>query len=161
MRISVRAVSVPLLLALGLGVALAGDSVQAAPQTTLSVSMSNPACVQAPINSGSCYIIIRSLTASASDTSFTNLDIVIDGQVRARLQTFFESTFNATSAMFGQGLQVTCGRTGTSGDPAYGLLHQVAYKAYLFGNSTPAAFGAASVYCPAYDGIVYLPLIRK
>ncbi len=146
---------------LGLSVALLGDPVRAAPQATLSVTMSNPACARSLTNSGACYITIRSLSAVASDSSFTNLDISVDGKVRARLQTFFENAFSASANMFGKGFLVTCGRTNSGGDPNYGALHTVDYKGYLFGGTGPAAYGTASVYCPAYDGLAYLPVIRK
>ena len=150
-----------LLCALALSVALSGDPVRAAPQTMLSVTMSNPACVQVPAATGTCYILIRSISASASDSSFTGLDISVDGKVRARFQTFFESAISGNYRMFGRGFLVTCGRTNSGGDPNYGALHHVDYRGYLFGSSTPAASGTALVYCPAYDGTVYLPLIRK
>lgn len=150
-----------LLSALGLSMALSGDPVHAAPQATLSVTMSNPTCVQASTTAGACYILIRSLSATASDTSFTGLDISVDGNVRARLQPFFEAAVNANSRMFGQGFQVTCGRSNSGGDPNFGALHTVDYKGYLFGSSTPAAYGTASVFCPVYDAAVYLPLTRK
>ncbi|HTP10432.1 MAG TPA: hypothetical protein VMP08_19395 [Anaerolineae bacterium] len=162
MRKSTRALPIFLLLsALALSLALSGDPVHAAPQATLSVTMSNPTCVQASATAGACYILIRSISASASDTSFTGLDISVDGKVRARLQPFFETTVYAADRMFGQGFLVTCGRSNSSGDPKYGALHTVDYKGYLFGSSTPAAYGLASVFCPAYDGAVYLPLVRK
>ena len=159
---SMRALPISLLLsALIFSVALSGDPVHAAPQATLSVTMSNPACVQALANAGTCYLIIRSINASASDSSFTGLDISIDGKVRARIQTFFETTAYATDRMFGRGFLVTCGRSNAGGDPNYGRQYRVDYKGYLFGSTAPAASGTASVYCPAYDATVYLPLVHK
>jgi len=149
------------LVALALTVVLSDHAVRAVPQATLSVTMSNPACVQARANSGTCYIIIRSVSASASDSSFTGLDITINDKVRARMQPFFETTANLVASMLGQGLMVTCGRPNASGDPNLGLRYDVAYKGYLFGSSTPAAFGSAAVYCPAYESQVYSPLIRR
>ena len=104
--------------ALALGVALSGgDSVRAAPQATLSVTMSNPTCVQVPADAGTCHIVILSLNASASDERFTGLDISIDGKVRARFQPFFETSVTVDYKMLGRGFVVTCGRSNTSGDP--------------------------------------------
>ena len=128
---------------------------------TLSVTMSNPTCVQAAADSGNCYIVIRSINAVASDQSFTNLDISIDGKVRARLQPFFETTFNLTNRMFGPGLMVPCRRSNNGGDPAYGHLYQVSYKGYLAGSTGLAAFGTASVYCPYYQESIYLPIVER
>lgn len=150
-----------LLFALALTVVLSDDAVRAAPHATLSVTLNNPVCVQPRANSGTCYIIIRSLYATASDTSFTGLDIAIDGKVRARMQPFFETATTLTSAMLGRGLMVTCGRPNASGDPNYGRQYAVSYLGYLYGSSTPAAYGSASVFCPAYEGKVYTPLIRR
>ncbi len=157
-----RALPISLLLsALIFSVALSGDPVHAAPQATLSVTMSNPTCVQVPANAGACYIVIRSISAIASDTSFTGLDVSIDGKVRARLQPFFETSVSATDRMFDQGFLVTCGRSNADGDPNYGRQYQVYYKGYLSGSTTPAAYGTASVNCPAYDAAMYLPLVHK
>ncbi len=162
MRKAKRAWPIFLLLsALGLSLALSGDLVHAAPQATLSVTMSNPTCVQVPASAGTCYIVIRSLSATASDTSFTGLDVSVDGKVRARFQPFFETSVSVNYKMLDRGLMVVCGRSNSGGNPNYGALHTVDYKGYLFGSSTPAAYGTASVYCPAYDGLAYLPLIRK
>lgn len=150
-----------ILCVLALSVVLTGDPVHAAPQATLSVTMSNPTCIQVPAKAGACHIVIRSISASASDTSFTGLDISIDGKVRGRIQTFFETTTYFNDRMVGAGFLVTCGRTGSGGDPVYGAVHHVDYKGYLFGSSIPAAFGTASVFCPAYDATVFLPLVRR
>jgi hypothetical protein len=150
-----------MLFAAGLVLALPGDRGQAAPQATLTVTMSNPACVQSPANSGTCYVIIRGITATASDQSFTNLDISIDGQVRARVQTFFESTAYVYHNMFGRGLLVSCGRPNEGGNPAFGHRYQVAFNGYLASSGVPAASGTALVYCPYYEGKVYLPIVRK
>ncbi len=146
---------------LALSLVVSGDPVHAAPEATLSVTMSNPTCVQAAANSGTCYILIRSISATASDTSFTGLDISVDGKVRARFQPFFETSVSVNYKMLGRGLMVTCGRTNSGGNPNYGALHTVDYKGYLFGGTGPAAYGTASVYCPAFDGFAYLPIIRK
>jgi hypothetical protein len=145
----------------GILLALAGAPAQTSPRATLAATMSNPACVQVAANSGACAIIIRSVSASASDQTFTHLDIVIDGKVRARIQTFFEATAYLGNRMLGQGLLVACGRPNDSGDPNYGHRYQVTYNGYLAGSDIPAATGTASVYCPYYEKEVYLPLVQK
>jgi hypothetical protein len=148
------------LCAVGIFLALAAGPARAIPDATLTVTMSNPACVRAS-NSGTCAIIIRSISASASDQSFTHLDISIDGKVRARIQPFFETTAYLGNRMLGPGLLVACGGPNGGGDPNYGRLYQVAYQGYLAGSAPPAASGTALVYCPYYDKQVYLPLVQK
>ncbi len=161
-----RALKISLvLLALSLSAVRSDEAVRAAPQATpsatLAVTMSDPTCVQAAAVPGACYIVIRSINASASDTSYTGLDIAIDGKVRARIQPFFETTTYLNDRMLGRGLMVTCGRPNASGDPNYGRQYQVSYAGYLIGSSTPAVSGSASVFCPAYESKVYTPLVRK
>lgn len=151
----------PLFLALGLVLALPVGSVRAGTQATLAVTMSNPVCVQPTDSTAACYIVIRSIQATASDTSFSNLDITIDGRVRGRMNGFFESSASAYSRMFGRGFQVTCGFPNASGNPAYGRSYQVGYAGYLFGVSGPAASGTATVFCPAFKGTVDLPKVSR
>jgi len=150
-----------LLFALGLLLGFSGEPARATPQATLTATLNNPYCEQSSPASGSCFINMRALFANASDQTFTNLDVSIDGKVRLRMQTFFETSAYVYASMLGKGLQVACGLPNASGDPAFGHRYQVAYAGYLYGYSTPQASGYANVYCPSFETKVYVPYIQK
>jgi hypothetical protein len=146
-----------LILGLGTLIALPGEHVSSAPSTTVNLTMSNPYCYQSVVERGGCYINVRSITASGSDLGFDHLDISINGKVRARMQTFFETTAYFSENLLGQGLEVSCGGPNAGGDPAFGNLYTVTVQAYASGASV--AFDSAPVYCPYYKGQPYLPLL--
>ena len=126
---------------------------------TLSVNMSNPTCVQSPPASGSCSIQIGNLTATGSDPSFSRVEVLINGKLRVYMAGFFESTAYLTYPMVPGGLEVACGRPNDGGLPNYGRSYLLTANAYMV-NGTSAT-RSMNVFCPAYDGKTYVPLILK
>jgi hypothetical protein len=150
-----------LLLGLLLIAQFRGEVVRAAPlrATSVSISMSNPSCVQVRSMSGTCSLQFGYLIASGSDTSFSRLEVLVDGKLRVYMGGFFESTAYLTHPMIPGGLMVTCGRSNASGLPNYGQAYLVEANAYMVDGTS--ASDSMTVFCPAYDGALYLPLIRK
>jgi len=153
----------PLFLLLGLMLLAQspGEVVQAAPlrTTSISISMSNPSCVQVRPPSGTCALQLGYLVASGSDPSFSRLEVLVEGKLRAYMGGFFESTAYLISPMIPGGLLVTCGRSNASGKPDYGKAYSLAANAYMADGTS--ASSSTTVFCPAFDGITYLPVIRK
>jgi len=153
----------PLFLLLGLLLVaqFPGEVVHAAPlqATSISLSMSNPTCVQVRPMSGACSLQTGYVFASGSDQSFSRLEILVDGKLRVYMGGFFESTAYLAYPMIPGGLSVTCGRSNASGKPDDGKAYLVAANAYMADGTS--ASDSMTVFCPAYDGMTYLPLIRK
>lgn len=137
------------------------EVVRAAPlqATSISVSMSNPSCVQVQATSGACALQLGYLVASGSDTSFSRLEVLVDGKLRVYVGGFFESTAYLIPQMLPSDLSVACGRSNASGKPDYGKAYSIAANAYMADGTS--ASDSMTVFCPAYDGMTYLPLIRK
>ena len=138
-----------------------GESVvQAAPRqaTTISASLSNPACVEALPASGVCRIEFGSITASGSDPSFSRLEILINGKLRVYMGGFFESTATLSQRMLPGGLAVACGSPNAGGKPGFGNSYVLTANAFMADGTS--ASDSMTVYCPAYDGKTYLPLTR-
>jgi hypothetical protein len=150
-----------LLLGLMLLAQFPDERVQAAPlqSSSVSITMSNPSCVQVQATSGTCTLQFGYLVASGSDTSFSRLEVLVDGKLRAYMGGFFESTAYLGQPMIPGGLIVSCGRSNASGNPAYGKAYSLAANAYMADGTS--ASDSMTVFCPAYDGVTYLPLIRK
>jgi hypothetical protein len=153
----------PLFLVLGLLLIaqFPDEVVRAAPlqATSISLSMSNPSCVQVQATSGACTLQLGYLVASGSDPSFSRLEVLVDGKLRMYMGGFFESSAYLIPQMLPGGLSVACGRSNSSGKPDYGKAYSVAAKAYMVDGTS--ASDSMTVFCPAYDGVTYLPLIRK
>lgn len=132
-------------------------SVQAG--TLQSLTVSNPRCQQASTLSGACAIAIANISATGSDATFERITISINGKTRANLQGFFDSAGYLNGAMLGDELKVACGGKGAGGDPNYGNLYTVQIQANMYANSPST--DTANVYCPYYDGKVYLPDIAR
>ncbi len=152
----------PLLLVIGLTLVLQlhGEPAHAAPlQTaTISVSMSNPSCVQVQAATGTCAIVLGSVSAMGSDQTFSRLEIAVNGKLRVNVAGFFESSAYLFQSMLPGGLAVPCGRTDAGGSPAYGAAYSVSANAYMVDGTS--ATDSMTVYCPAYDGTLYLPTVR-
>ena len=150
-----------LLLGLILIVQFPDERVQAAPlqATSVSIMMSNPSCVQVRPPSGTCALQLGYLVASGSDPSFSRLEVLVDGKLRAYMGGFFESTAYLASPMIRGGLIVACGRSNVSGKSDYGKAYSLTANAYMVDGTS--ASSSMSVFCPAYDGVTYLPLLRK
>ncbi len=153
----------PLLLIVGLILVLQfhGEPVHAAPlqTTTISVRMNNPSCVQVQAASGMCSIVFDGVSASGSDQTFSRLEVSVNGKLRVNMAGFFESSAYLFQSMMPGGLSVPCGRSGAGGSPDYGAVYSVAANAYMVDGTS--ASDSMSVYCPAYDGTLYLPAIRR
>lgn len=139
----------------------AGGPSHAAPVQTTSVSihMSNPACVQVVSTSGACSIQVNSLSASGSDQTFSRLEVLVNGKLRAYMGGFFESTAYLGEPMLSSGLGVACGRPGDGGLPNYGKAYLFTANAYMADGTSSSA--SATVYCPAYEAKIYLPMTRR
>ncbi len=72
---------------------------------------------------------------------------------------FFESSGYLSPSMLPGGLKVTCGRANDGGLPGYGRSYSIMANAYLADGSSSSA--SATVFCPAFDGQVYLPMIGR
>ena len=143
---------------LGLTQALAYKPVHTAPQA-VSMTVSNPYCVQDVNTAGSCRINLRYFYASTTDASFSHIEIAIDGKVRARMNGFFENSAYLTGPILGDGLKVACGGKNVSGVPDMGRQYAVTLTGFATGSSP--VVDIANVTCPYYQGETYLPLITK
>jgi hypothetical protein len=147
-----------LLLGIGLVVALTGEPARAAP-AALTMTVSNPYCMQPVIQSGACYINVGYFYASTTDSSFSRIEISIDGKVRMRMASFFENSAYLTGAMLGDGLKVACGGQNASGVPGFGRVYSVNLTGYATTGSPVTDI--ANVTCPFYEGKTYLPVVRR
>jgi hypothetical protein len=145
-----------LILCLSLALALPGEPARA-DQQAVTLSASNPYCVQSSPATGACIINFRYL--SASDPAFNHLEISIDGKVRAYMTAFFETSVYLNYAMLGDGLQVACGSPNASGIPGYGRQYVISLTAYATGS--PAITDTAVVNCPYFEGKNFLPVVSK
>jgi hypothetical protein len=146
------------MMTLGLTQALAGEPVQAAPQA-VTMTVSNPYCVQDIETAGTCRINLRYFYAATTDASFNHIEIAINGKVRADMSGFFENSAYLTGAMLGKGLLVACGGKNASGIPDMGRQYAVTLSGFATGSSP--VVDVANVTCPYYQGETYLPLLRK
>ena len=150
-----------LLLLAGLALALIvpGERAVRAAPVTVSVSMSNPACVQVAPQSGACQIVFGYLSATGSDASFSRMEVRVDSKLRARMTGFFETSAYMNTAMLNGGLQVACGGPNSGGDPNFGKLYSVRLDGFMSGGEN--SWAQANVYCPYYDGKVYIPIVTR
>ena len=155
-----RVVRILLVMLLGLGLtsALTGEPVHAAPQA-ITLTVSNPYCIQDVETAGTCWINLRYFYASTSDSSFNHIEIAINGKVRAYMTGFFENSAYLNDAMLGNGLKVACGGKNASGIPNMGLQYAVSLTGFATGSSP--VVDVANVNCPYFQGTTYLPLLRK
>jgi hypothetical protein len=126
---------------------------------TLTLTMSNPTCVEILPASGYCSIEMNSLSASSSATDFGRLEVLVNGKLRVFQAGFFESSGYLFPGMLPGGLKVTCGRAGDGGLPDYGRSYSVVANAYLQDGTSSS--DSATVFCPAFDGSIYLPIIER
>jgi hypothetical protein len=124
----------------------------AAQSTSLTLTVSNPYCTASQPQINRCSINIRSLSASASDSSFSRIEIAIDGKVRLVETGFFETSAYYFHAMAPDDLAVVCGIDGQGGTSGFGLTHTVNISAYL-STSAPLVDSAAVSCPPASDHI--------
>lgn len=124
----------------------------AARSATLSLSVSNPYCVASQAQLNRCSINISSISAVASDTSFSRIEISVDGKLRVVENGFFETSATFSRNMLSDGLSVVCGLDGEGGTSGFGRTHNVAISAYLSG-SGPLVDTAIVACPPASDEI--------
>ena len=106
-----------------------------------------------------CSIQFGSVIASGSDSSFSRVEVLVNGKLRVYMGGFFESSAYLTYPMMPGGLAVACGRSNAGGSPDYGKAYSVTANAYMVDGTS--ASDSMTVFCPPYDGKTYLPLIRK
>jgi hypothetical protein len=153
------------LIPLGIGIALMLPfldqtiPVVALPTATVSLTMSNPTCAQAPPASGGCSLEMRYIVASGSDTSFSRVEVLVNGKLRIYMAGFFESTAYLSNLMIPGGLAVPCGRPNESGLPNFGRAYLITANAYMADGTS--ATNTMNVFCPAYDGKFYLPFVQR
>ena len=147
-----------LLLGIGLVVALTGETARAAP-SALTMTVSNPYCVQPVIQSSACYINVGYFFASTSDPTFSRIEISIDGKVRMRLTGFFENSGYLSYPMLGKGLKVACGGPNASGVAGFGKVYSVNLTGYTTTGSPVT--DVANVTCPYYEGKIYMPVVER
>jgi hypothetical protein len=121
--------------------------------------MSNPACSQVRPASGVCSLQIGSLNATGSDTTFSRTEVLVDGKLRVYMAGFFESFAYFNNSMVPGGLRVSCGAPNESGLPNFGRAYVLTANAYMADGTS--ASNSVSVFCPAFDGKTYLPMIKK
>ena len=129
------------------------------PTTSVSLQISNPACFQVLPASGMCSLQIGSLTASGSDSSFSRVEVLVNGKLRVYMGGFFESSANLTNRMMPGGLAVVCGRPNDGGSPDYGKAYSLMANAYM-GDGTSSS-DSTNVFCPAYTANLFLPIVHK
>ena len=147
-----------LIITLGLAQAIADEPVHSAPQA-VTMTVSNPYCVQDVETAGSCLINLRYFNASTTDSSFSHVEIAIDDRVRVHMNGFFESSAYLAGPMLGNGLKVACGGKNVSGIPDMGRRYVVTLSGFATGSS-PVVY-SANATCPYYQGMIYLPRVMK
>jgi hypothetical protein len=150
-----------LLIGLILVLQFPGELTHAAPlqQSSVSIQMSNPSCHQVLPASGECSLQIGSLIASGSDPSFSRVEVLVNGKLRIYMGGFFESSAYLTYPMMPGGLAVACGRPDDGGLPSYGKAYSLTANAFMVDGTS--ATDSLTVFCPAFDGKIYAPLVRK
>jgi hypothetical protein len=121
--------------------------------------LSNPSCVANLPESGVCLIKFNYLTASGSDSSFSRVEVLVNGKLRVHVVGFFESSAFINYQMLPGGLAVTCGRPNDGGLPNFGKSYTLTANAYMVDGTS--ASDSMAVFCPAYDGKIFLPILRK
>ncbi|MBX3696286.1 MAG: hypothetical protein R3F08_01760 [Dokdonella sp.] len=117
-----------------------------AQSTTLSLNVSNPYCLTSQPERNRCTINVRSISAVASDSSLSRIEVAIDGKVRLVETTFFENSTYFNRTMVPDGLSVLCGFEGQGGATGFGLIHAVGISAFVSGSSP--IVDVANVTCP-------------
>jgi hypothetical protein len=127
--------------------------------SSISLQIQNPVCVQVSLNSGTCFIRMRSISAVGSGSSFSRLRVFVNGKLRANMIGFFENSGYVVGNMFGDGFVVSCGGKNASGNPDYGNAYPIVVIASLADQTTVS--GSTTVYCPYFEGKSFLPLLLR
>lgn len=126
---------------------------------TVSLTINNPVCVQPNPDAGTCFIKSFSIAAYGSETSFSQLNVFVNGKLRVNMQGFFESNAYLTADMVGNGLAVACGVPNASGNPDFGTIYTMYVTASMGDGAN--TWGSAQVRCPYFEGKVFLPNLRR
>jgi hypothetical protein len=126
--------------------------------STVSITMNNPSCGALP-QPGMCLIKIANLIASGSDQSFSRVEVLVNGKLLVYMAGFFESTAYLASQMLPGGMAVACGSSNASGKPDFGRSYLLAANAYMADGTSSS--DSMTIYCPAYDAKIFLPVTRK
>lgn len=130
-----------------------------AQSSSITLQIQNPVCVQASLNSGTCYIRMRSISAVGNGSSFSRLRVYVNGKLRASVNGFFENSGYVVGNMFGSGFVVSCGGKNASGNPDFGYNYPVQVIATLADSTTVT--GTTAVDCPYYEGKTFLPFLLR
>ena len=149
------------MLGLLLTLQLPGELVQATalPASSITVQINNPACLQVTPTSGDCSLQVDSVVATGSDPSFSRLELLVNGKLRVFMGGFFESTAYFTFPMVPGGLKVVCGLPNDGGLPDYGRAYTLTANTFMVDGTEATA--SSTLYCPAFDGKLFLPLVSK
>ncbi|WP_322506472.1 hypothetical protein [Anaerolinea sp.] len=134
-------------------------SQSSAQSSSISLQIQNPVCVQSSLDSGTCYIRMRSVSVVGSGSSFSRLQVFINGKLRANMGGFFENSGYVVGNMFGSGFLVSCGGKNAGGNPVFGQSYTIQVVASLADSTTTT--GSMAVFCPYYEGKSFLPLLLR
>lgn len=134
-------------------------SQSSAQSSSISLQIQNPTCVQSSLDSGTCYIRMRSVSVVGSGSSFSRLQVFINGKLRANMGGFFENTGYVVGNMFGSGFLVSCGGKNAGGNPVFGQSYTIQVVASLADSTTTT--GSMAVFCPYYEGKSFLPFLLR
>ena len=126
----------------------------------LTLTMSNPSCVEMLPASGDCSIEISSLSASSSAPDFARLEVLVDGKLRVFEGGFFESSGYLTH-QHAAGRAESDLRTGGRRRVSRVMAGLIPSRRMHTWRTAPAASDSATVFCPAFDGQMYLPLVAR
>jgi len=123
------------------------------PNTITSLPMSNPYCYQPDPNANQCYINIRYWQANDNGVGNTlsYALVTIDGKLRYRASTFFESSIYYNYDMIPGGMKVACGLPNEGGyGNLYGKGYTVGLGAYDYTENWQI-LNSSLVKCPAFN----------
>jgi hypothetical protein len=124
------------------------------PNAVSSFQMSNPYCFQPDASVNQCNINIRYLQANDNGSGVSSLGYVhvtIDGKLRYRATTFFETSVAYSYDMIPGGIKVACGLPNEGGYGAlYGKGYAVAANPYTYADVQQGG-NYSTVKCPAFN----------
>lgn len=107
-----------------------------------------------------CFINWQYIYVTASTSQYIiSMTVNIDKRMRAAYSGFFQTSMYIDSGMISPGLQVACGSKGVSGNPQLGQAYAYTIRARETGGLKSANYG--TVYCPADELRLYLPVVRR
>jgi len=123
------------------------------PNTITSLPMSNPYCYQPDPTANTCYLNVRywQATDNGSGNTLSYVLLSVDGKLRYRASTFFESSIYYSYDMVPGGIKVTCGLPNEGGyGSLYGKGYQLQLQAFDYTDNWQLA-DYMTVKCPAFN----------